>query len=71
MKEKEAQKLYGKTELDDNFFSLREMEDICEQQEKNADEDVLDDEMYDQLYGGQPTDLLGTSAITITQCDSH
>ena len=47
--------------MDDKFFSLRQMEEFCDEQEKNEGEDVLSDDMYDQLYGGEPADLLGTN----------
>ena len=59
----DAKKVFAKTEIDDKFFSLREMEEVCEEQEKNEGEDELDDEMYDELYGeggGDPKNLLGT-----------
>ena len=58
---KQASKIYGKTEIDDKFFSLREMEEICDEQEKNEEID-LDEEMLDELYGdggGDGKDLFG------------
>ena len=58
---KQASKIYGKTEIDDKFFSLREMEEICDEQEKNEEVD-LDEEMLDELYGdggGDGKDLFG------------
>ena len=58
---KQASKIYGKTEIDDKFFSLREMEEICDEQEKNEEVD-LDEEMLDELYGdggGDRKDLFG------------
>lgn len=63
---KQASKIYGKTEIDDKFFSLREMEEICDEQEKNEEVD-LDEEMLDELYGdggGDGKDLFG-------KCDFH
>lgn len=47
---------YKKTELDDDFFSLRQMEEFCdEEDEKEMNEDFdgdeLDDELKDELYG--------------------
>ena len=57
----QASKIYGKTEIDDKFFSLREMEEICDEQEKNEEVD-LDEEMLDELYGdggGDGKDLFG------------
>jgi len=58
---KQASKIYGKTEIDDKFFSLREMEEICDEQEKNEEID-LDEEILDELYGdggGDGKDLFG------------
>ena len=60
---KQASKIYGKTEIDDKFFSLREMEEICDEQEQNEEVD-LDEEMLDELYGddgGDGKDLFGKS----------
>lgn len=47
---KQASKIYGKSEIDDKFFSLREMEEVCDEQEKIEEVD-LDEEMLDELYG--------------------
>ena len=61
---KQASKIYGKTEIDDKFFSLREMEEICEEQEQNEEVD-LDEEMLDELYGDggdDGKDLFGESS---------
>merc|ERR1711935_1059012 len=50
--EAKASKTYQKTQLDDEFFSLRQMEEACEQQEEQgADEAVLDEDMMEELYG--------------------
>lgn len=47
-----AKKSYQKTQLDDEFFSLREMEEICQkQEEQEVGEAVLDDDVMDELYG--------------------
>lgn len=45
---------FDKTEIDDNFFSLREMEKFCDEEdekEMNGEELELDEELVDQLYG--------------------
>ena len=50
--EAEAKKTYKKTQLDDQFFSLREMEEVCQkQEEKEVDEAILDEDIMDELYG--------------------
>ena len=50
--EAEAKKTYQKTQLDDQFFSLREMEEVCQkQEEKEVDEAILDEDIMDELYG--------------------
>merc|ERR1739838_389402 len=50
--ETEAKKTYKKTQLDDQFFSLREMEEVCQkQEEKEVDEAILDEDIMDELYG--------------------
>ena len=64
---KQASKIYGKTEIDDKFFSLREMEEICDEQEKNEEVD-LDEEMLDELYGdggGDGKDLFGKYDVLV------
>ena len=63
---KQASKIYGKTEIDDKFFSLREMEEICDEQEKNEEID-LDEEILDELYGdggGDGKDLFGKFPVS-------
>ena len=48
-------KKYEKTEVDDEFFSLRQMEQFCDEEDEKEmneeDEDELDQEMEDELYG--------------------
>ena len=46
---------FEKTEIDDEFFSLREMEKFCDEEDEKEmndemDED-LDEELQDELYG--------------------
>ena len=41
-----------KTEIDDEFFSLRAMETFCDNEEMNGEDDVeLDQDVIDELYG--------------------
>jgi len=48
-------KNFDKTEVDDEFFSLRQMEQFCDEEDEKEmneeDEDELDQEMEDELYG--------------------
>merc|ERR1711935_1106006 len=44
--EAKASKTYQKTQLDDEFFSLRQMEEACEQQEEQGADEAVLDELY-------------------------
>ena len=47
---------FEKTEIDDEFFSLREMEKFCDEEDEREmneemDEEDFDEELQDELYG--------------------